>query len=346
MRLDCTSGLEQGQKRARAFWQTQPSKCIQGIKNVNSTGSYVTNCRNVNDSFLAREGENMRYCQYMQVPRNKDNYDATIWGEHTELCYETIECGENSYHNKFSRDCWPTCRENEYCMSMFSSSDCFACVGLKKKQYCILNKQYSQEEYEKLVPKIKKQMDEVPYIDKRGLVYKYGEFFPIEFSYFGYNNTIAQQHFPLTEREAKEKGYPWIEVPRGEYEITKKTFELPDSIIETDENVLKEVIECGKCQRPYRILENEFIFLQKEKLPIPYLCHDCRHDRRIANRLGMKLYERNCMCAGDADETGKYQNTSNHEHGNMPCPETFKTGYSPEGNEIVFCEKCYQQEVY
>ena len=37
---------------------------------------------------------------------------------------------------------------------------CFGCVGFKHKQYCILNKQYTKEEYEKLVQKIIKQMND------------------------------------------------------------------------------------------------------------------------------------------------------------------------------------------
>jgi hypothetical protein len=282
----------------------------------------------------------------MQVPGNKDNYDSCNWGEHTELNYETLECGENSYNNKFSRSCWPSSRNNEYCHHLFSSSDCFGCVGLKKKQYCILNKQYSKEEYEKLISQIKKHMEDMPYIDSQGLVYKYGEFFPIEFSPLGYNNTVAIQHFPLTEAEAKKKGYLWIDVPRGEYKITKKASELADSINEIDDKILKDVIECEKCKNPYKILENEFLFYKKENLPLPTLCHECRFERRIEDRLKLKLEKRSCMCAGEKDETEIYKNTVKHVHGGEPCGEEFKTGHILEKKEIVYCEKCYQQEVY
>ena len=271
MQLDTFSGNKKAREKARAFWDTQPVKYHQGLKNLNSTGSYVTNCKNVNDSYLVRESENMRYCQYLQVPKNKDNYDVTNWGEYIELCYETIECGENSYNNKFSRNCWPACKHNEYCMDNFSSSDCFGCVGLKKKQYCILNKQYTKEEYEKMVEKIKKNMDEMPYVDAQGLVYKYGEFFPIELSPFGYNNSLAVQHFPMTQEEAQDKKYPWIEVGRGEYNITKKARELPDSINEVSDQILKEVIECENCKNAYRILENELIFYAKKNCRF----HEC-----------------------------------------------------------------------
>ncbi len=346
MRLDTISGTREAREKARSFWKTKPYKNHQGIKNLNSTGSYVTNCKNVNDSYLIKEGENIRYCQYMQVPKNKECYDASIWGENMELHYETSVCGENSYNLKFCVNCWPASRDNEYCINVFSSSDCFGCVGLKKKQYCVFNKQYTKEEYKQMVEKIKKHMSDMPYIDKQGLVYKYGEFFPIEFSPYGYNNSIAFEHFPVTKDEALKKGYQWAEVPRGEYKITKKIDELPDSIFDVEENILKEVIECEICKNAYRIQENELIFLQKENLPLPVMCHDCRYERRIKDRLEMKLYERSCMCAGITDETKVYKNTVSHVHGSSPCGEKFKTGYALEGNEIVYCEHCYQQEVY
>lgn len=346
MNLNSNSGIEKAREKTRAFWKTQPTKCHQGLKNVNSTGSYVTNCKNVNDSFLIIESENMRYCQHMQVPGNKDCYDASIWGEHMELHYETCLSGEYSYNLKFCLNCWPTCRNDEYCIDLFSSTDCFGSVGLKKKQYCILNKQYTKEKYEILVEKIKKHMNDMPYIDSQGLIYKYGEFFPIEFSLLGYNNTIAMQHFPLTKEEAVKKNYAWIEVSHSEYKITKKISELPNSIEEVNNGILEEIIECENCKNAYRILENELIFLRNEKIPIPHLCNDCRYDRRISDRLKINLYKRSCMCSGKTDNTGIYKNTVKHFHGDKPCAEKFKTGYSPDSGEIVYCEKCYQQEVY
>ena len=42
-------------------------------------------------------------------------------------------------------------------------------------------------------------MNEMPYKDKKGNIYKYGEFFPAELSPFFYNETTAQEYFPLTK---------------------------------------------------------------------------------------------------------------------------------------------------
>ena len=346
MGLNTISGLLNAREVARSFWKSQPTKCSQGLKNLDSTGSYVTSSKNVNDSFLIREGENLKYCQYLQVPKNKDCYDSSAWGSNMELDYEVCLCGNNSYNLKFSSNCWPNCKNCEYCIDNFSCSDCFGCSGLKKKQYCIFNKQYEKDEYFKMVEKIKKQMDEVPYIDKKGNVYKYGEFFPIELSPFGYNNSTSIQYFSMTKEEANKNGYPWIEVTRGDYEITKKAKELPNSIDDVGENILEEVIECENCKNPYKILENELIFYKKENLPIPIMCNDCRFERRIKDRLKFSLYKRKCMCDGVKDETGKYNNSTKHLHGSDQCGEVFKTGYAPDRPEIVYCEKCYQQEVY
>jgi hypothetical protein len=189
-------------------------------------------------------------------------------------------------------------------------------------------------------------MDEMPFTDSQGLVYKYGEFFPLEFSPFGYNNTLASQHFDLSKEEAKAKNYAWIETDRGEYKITKKAEELPNWAQDLKNEIINEVIECSKCKNPYRILENELIFYKRENLPLPRICNECRHEQRISDRLKLFLYDRSCMCAGSFDETKKYKNTVTHAHGDTHCGEEFKTGYATTRPEIVYCEKCYQQEVY
>lgn len=301
----------------------------------------ATGLKNCYLCFISNYSEDCMYCS--DVNYSKDCIDD-CHVNHSERCYESFWL-QKCYQCYFtimsveSSNLW-------FCRDCLGCNDCLGCTNLRKSSYCIFNKQYTKEEYFKTVEKIKKHMDEMPYVDKKGSVYKYGEFFPIEFSSFGYNNTIAIQHFDMTEEKAKENGYPWFEIPRGEYKITKKASELPDSINDVNEDVLKEVIECEKCKNAYRVLENELSFYKKENLPIPTMCNECRYERRISDRLKINLYERKCMCAGDTDETGVYKNTAKHSHGDEPCGEEFKTGYSPEGKEIVYCEKCYQQEVY
>jgi len=90
----------------------------------------------------------------------------------------TGECGTN--------DCY-------YCQHVNDCNFCFGCTAIKHKKYCILNKQYSKEEYEKLVGQIITKME------KAG---ERGENFPVKNSTFGYNETVAQTFHPLTKEEA------------------------------------------------------------------------------------------------------------------------------------------------
>ena len=67
-------------------------------------------------------------------------------------------------------------------------------ASASKKQYCILNRQYTKEEYEALLPKIKKHMTDMPYVDAKGSKYTTENSSPN--SPFAYNETMAQEYFP------------------------------------------------------------------------------------------------------------------------------------------------------
>lgn len=323
--LDTHKGIEEMKIKSFQFWQKYPKKYYQGTKNLNCTGVYVTNSKNVNESYLVTNAENIKYSQYISQPPNKDCYDITIWGNGSELAYEYSSSGTGIYNSKFLVDCWPNIRNTEYSISCKSSSHLFGCVGLKNKEYCILNKQYEKEEYFMMVEKMKKHMDEMPYIDKNDCVYKYGEFFPIEFSWYGYNNTIVQEFYPLTKEEALDKGYPWYETPGGDYDIDLTSNDLPETPNEIPDDICTKVISCSDCLGAYKFQTEEVSFLKREKIPLPHQCPECRYKAITKNRLKPNLYNGKCMKEG--------------------CEEKFQTGFSPESGAIVYCEKCYQQEV-
>jgi len=324
-RLISWEGLRSSKTRAREFWAKFPNKYLEGVKNLNSSGEYVTHSKNVHHGYLVREGEDLKYTQYMQVPPNKDSYDITV-GSGAELSYENSICGWGGFYNvKFCAECWPNIRDLEYSMFCKSSSNLFGCVSLKTKEYCILNKQYSKEEF----------------YDKKNRVYKYGEFFPAELSPLAYNQSIVIEHFPLTKEEAEEAGYRWKEPEPREYEITMDADKLPDSIHDLTEDILKEVIRCQNCKRPYRLIKSELDFLKGEGIAAPRVCVDCRHNARISQRNKARFYERQCMCDYEI-----YKNFSKHEHHpEGRCPNKFETAYPSEGPDIVYCEQCYLKEV-
>lgn len=345
MHLDTWSGVQRAKAEAEEFWEKNPYKYLQGFQNTAVSGEYISHSKNVHDSYVVRESQDSKYIQYAQVPSAKDCMDATIVGWNAQLIYESAVCGWGGADLKFSWECWDEVRALEYCMFCRTSSNCFGCVGMHNGQYCILNKQYSKEDYEALVPKIKKHMDDMPYVDAGGRVYKYGEFFPPEFSPFAYQDTIVAEHFLLAREEAEAFGARWQEPSKTDYQPTRKAADLPDAIEDAKDEVLQEIIQCADCKRAYRIIPQELQFLRQMKLPLPHSCPDCRRSGRLKYRNKSKLYPRQCGCAGASSANGAYANTKNHFHESGVCPNGFETSYAPERSEIIYCDQCYNTEV-
>jgi len=283
--------------------------------------------------FGAANLEDSKFCSFVSNGPVKQTYDFTHYGDNIELVNECLQSGDGIYNVKCGWGTWTNSKNATYCITSPGVSDVFGCVGLKKKQYCILNKQYSKEEYEKLVPKIIEHINNMPYIDKKGRVYKYGEFFPIELSPFGYNETTAQEYFALNKEEATREGYNWREDDERNYKVTKKPEELSDSVKEIQDSILDEVIACehgGKCQEgcmtAFKILPEDLKFYRRMNLPLPRMCPNCRRYQRVKQRNPLRLWHRKCM--------------------NKGCNNEFETAYAPNRPEIVYCEGCYNKEVY
>jgi len=318
------NGVSEIEKKFNAFKLKLPRKYIHGVHNKVVSGDYIYNSKNSLNCFEVSGCENVSYSQNFS-PNVKDSYDYTNWGQNSELVYEACCCGDNCRNIKFCFNCWPAMQDSEYCMFCHSSSSLFGCIGLRSKSYCILNKQYTKEEYEVLVPKIIEHMKNMPYIVPSGIKYGYGEFFPVDFSPLAYNETLAAEFFPKTKKEVEKEGYLWRDKKPGEYKITVRASDLLDDIKDVKDDILKEVIQCGSCKNAYRIIEPELKFYRRFSIPLPHLCFNCRHLERRKKMNPLKLWHRHCMKEG--------------------CQNEFETSYAPDRPEIVYCEACYNNEV-
>ncbi|MBI2627645.1 hypothetical protein HYW72_01810 [Candidatus Nomurabacteria bacterium] len=147
----------------------------------------------------------------------------------------------------------------------------------------------------------------------------------------------------LSKEGALKRGFNWQNnVQQTTGKETLKAENIPDSINEIGDSILNEVFACVDCKRNYKIIPNELIFYRKMKIPIPRRCFYCRHANRLKKRNPFKLWHRTCMCGS----TGSPQATTDHSHGENRCEVEFETSYAPDRPEIVYCEKCYQQEIY
>lgn len=343
---------EEMREHVSDFWNKFPSRSVRSYKNNNCTGEYISNSKNVKDSYFIDGGENMRFCHSVYARPARDCWDQYRYGGNCELMYECGSCGGNSSNIRFSYHVYDNSHNAEYSFSSTGCAHIFGCVGLNKKEYCILNKQYSKEEYEELVPKIIKHMDEVPFLDARGNTYKYGEYFPFDLAPFAYNESVIQEYFPLTKDEAISRGFKWREMERKSFTPTMAGKDIPDSIAETNDDILKQIIGCEhggqcshECTRVFRVIPQELQFYKQLNIPIPHLCPNCRYFERITQRAPVDMWVRACDCAGYNSKNGIYANVAVHPHGDQPCPNSFRTSYPPDAPCIVYCEACYQNEV-
>lgn len=282
------------------------------IQSERSTGDRIVQCKNVRDSYYMFASEDCAHCY--DCGDTKSSMDA-LEPYHGELQYETNGCnlGYHLYACSKSYECHNVYL-SEYC---FSCSDCFGCFGLRKQRYCILNKQYTEDAYNELVLRV------IAHMRSHG---EWGEFFPGGNSPFAYNETVAQEYYPLTTAEARERGWKWREgtdvLPKTSRVIPAE--QLPDRIDDVPDDILNWAIECETTTRPFRIIKQELDFYRKMKLPVPHLHPDERHRLRMALRNPRHLWSRTC-----------------HK-----CGKEIETTYSPDRPEKVYCEDCYLKEVY
>jgi hypothetical protein len=316
-----SKNVEKFKEQAYKVSLKYPRRAFQGRNNVNVSGDYVYNSRNAHDVYFISDSENMRYCQLFLKGGVHNCYDFTAFGSTSEWVYEATWTGLNTSNVKFSVWAYRN-HDSEYIFGCHGCGYLFGCVGLRDTEYCILNKQYTKKEYFSLVEKIKKQMNEIPFIDKRGLEHKYGGQIPIDLSPWTYNESAAYEFFPISKGEAIAKGFTWRDPDSKEY--------LPASIILSDhlkditDDILKAVLKCENCGKNYQIINKELQFLKRFNFPIPRHCPLCRDRARIKQLNPMETHDRTCD----------------------KCKIAIKTSYAPSRPEIVYCEKCYQQEVY
>ncbi len=328
-------------KQFSEFQMQFPRRYMTGTKNANVTGEYINESKNVTKSYEIVGGEEVKYSQFVFIAKSKDIQDVTMWGGGLERAYNCMGVGDSQNTIISCINCWAQCQNIYYCREILaSSSNLFGCTSVGSKNYCILNKQYTKEEYLELVPKIIKHMNDMPYVDKDGREYRFGDFFPSEISHFGYNETVAQDHFPLTKDQALQKGYAWKDEDVRNYSATISAGNVPKTAAEVSDTFVNEIIECeskgnqlAKCSTAFRLIPSELTFYKTHNLPIPTKCSNCRHYDRLQLKNGLNLYSRTCTCTKDThDHTGH-------------CQNAFQTSYSDNRPEIVYCESCYQKEV-
>ncbi len=294
-------GIENNKAKLHKLRLTVPVDHLHGDFNVNSSGDYIDHNRNGYQIFNCGKNENIRYAQDAWEVR--DSMDLTETIDNT-LDYEVegTGWGQNNIVTSKKMNGSDVC----YSELTFGSDYLFGCMSVIKKKYCIFNRQYSPEAYKALKEKIIAHMRTTK---------EWGEFFPITISQFAYNDTVAQDYFPMTKEAVLAKGWQWYNKPKNEYAIGGDVLPCTSAIGKNGKG-------CAGVGA-FRLHPMEIEFYKKMKLPTPELCFPCRLRARLARRNPRKLWTRACM----------------------KCSKEIQTSYAPDRPEIVYCEECYYKEV-
>ena len=302
------------QLRYEALRRRQPHCGVKNIQSENVIGDRLWRCLRCTDSFDLEKCDDVshstfgfegRTCQDMDFfGRIEKLYEGfSAFGQHS--CISTILC-------HFSHDT----NYSEYCISC---RDVFGSISLHHHKYCILNKQYTKEEYLAIVPRI------IAHMKHTG---EWGEFFPIQLSPFPYNFTVAQKYFPLTKEQIQTRGWLYEDDTHLEWERNQSysgtMLTLPEDDSAVDASICKQVLRCEKTGRPYQIMPKEFEYLRSRKRPLPRLHQDERNEVRMQRRNPQYLWQVKCQ----------------------RCGKPTSSSYDPAMGYKVYCTQCYEQYTY
>ncbi|MFN8390241.1 MAG: hypothetical protein U0136_08135 [Bdellovibrionota bacterium] len=298
--------LNREKARAREFFISQPTRAIYGTHSEGSTGNYLHQTKDCFESYLISESELIDHCVWMN--NAKSCAFVVGFGNGSELLYNSVGVGNSAFQVFFSAQCRGSVRDLEYCfLTEAGSHDCFGCVSVRRSQFCILNKQYSESEYRELLSRVKAHMRSTG---------EYGRFFPNRLAPSPYNQSDAAFAFPLDRESAEGLGFGWGDEPSTN---AASSAVAPNHIALADHTVLDQVFQCTATKRGYKFQRKELEFLQSARIALP----SESPFERIRQSASFLLWKPTALisCAG--------------------CGENCTSVFDPKLRPIL-CEGCYQ----
>ena len=301
------SALTQLAQRYQERFSKTPRKYFVGKNCEEFSGNYLNNVKQAYYCYNCRHCERIQYCHDAWEARNCYDLTETLA---TDFCIElegSERCNDIGFSKKMSlsADAW-------YSTHCYSSKDLFGCVGIKNKQFCILNKQYSREQYTALRAEL------VAHMKQTG---EWGNYFPTWLAPFPYNKTVAQEYYPLTKEQALAQGFRWKDedAPRDKSGSDQQFLEVAPA--ELGPEVLSHTFHCEQTARPFRITSAELKFHQRQGIALPSCCPDERHLQRMNRRAPRRLHERSCST----------------------CHAPLLTSFDRLRSEQILCENCFDE---
>jgi len=245
--------------RCREFFASTGHQPNYMVNTEDCSGNYLRDSKNALNCSFSHRLEN---CGYLVNSKNSSNCWRGMAID-SEFSYQSVPVGSSldlyGYANVGGEN-------NVYALCMeHGCSQCFGCAGLKRKSYCILNKQYPKQEYLELLPRIIEHMKRTN---------EWGKGLPPELSLHALKHSVANVFVePLAEDEARRRGYICqdleLDSPLGMVCGSSVLSKNPSDIKEDD--IMGKVFSSEKSGRLFNIQRRELAFHKHFSIPLPRL---------------------------------------------------------------------------
>ncbi len=295
------------------------------VQSEDCYGNEFQSSKHCSDCYYMMNAEDCKYCD--NGKEQKDCYYIMNGMKNLSNAYCCQTVGINSSQLAFTINSTDNLSEVYYCSNVFFwVTHALGCIGLHSHEHhCIFNTAYSVQEYEQNAIKL------IEHMKSTG---EWWQFFPRNFSPFEYNQSLAGELFPLSQKEALSQGWNW----RSENTIAHTSAQSSVfSIDQYDEKcvwyeqaqknidtLLQTNIICSVSQKPFKMLKQELAFYIENSIPIPTKHPNERHQEMLALRNHRTLNELLCS----------------------ECGKTIITTYLPDTLGKVVCDECYKKMIY
>ena len=273
---------EAAYERFREFLKDVPTPHLYQTSSTNVSGNYIFSSKDVTRSFFCENVEDTFGGFFLTDAKEiLDSYGFPSSGLQRVSQSVSVGYGAKEVYN--SVECWKDVERLDYCFYCEESSDLFACAGLRGKQYCILNKQYSKNDYhdkrDELVTHLRaKKMWRVS--------------LPTVFSDFAYNQSSANDVMPLNKIQAEMMKFAWA----GEDEFVRPSQllgssgtspaerfqDVPTSVDSLSEVDLSQaVFLCELSGKPYQFTQQETELYRRQQVAPPSRSFEQRYRERL-----------------------------------------------------------------
>ena len=149
--------LEEAKEKFKKLYLSLPHRYAFITNASRVSGDIIRDTKDCENCFTTLKG--IEKCKHVFFGglNLKDSYDVVLGGDLSELLYETVGVTK-AQRTLFSAGSGGG-TDVQYANYTSDSHNVFGCIGLKNKQWCILNKQYDKETFQKLKAKIIAQMN-------------------------------------------------------------------------------------------------------------------------------------------------------------------------------------------